>query len=299
MTTADYLESLQSDLSRTIEALDLEEGTNFTDIAQMAEDGDISTGGGGADLSDYFNDTISESLNTAPAGTKLIKKIPNNITVTSSSLAYAFRYFGITEAPALNTSSVTDMRYMFSNCASLTTVPQYNTTNVTQITRMFENCTSLTTIPLLDFSNVTTGTNVFDGCSALVNVPALDVGKLANLSWFFRLCSSLVECPQLDTSSATNFQMFFQDCSSLTTVPVLDTSKATNLNGFVYGCTSLSNDSLNNILKMCINATSYNGTKTLYYLFGNNNYSSYYPASTIQSLSNYSSFTSAGWSIGW
>lgn len=46
MTTSDYLESLQDDLSRTITALDLEDGTNFTDIADMAENGDIGTGGG-------------------------------------------------------------------------------------------------------------------------------------------------------------------------------------------------------------------------------------------------------------
>ena len=43
-TTSDYLESLQSDLDRITTALDLEEGTKFTDIAQMTEGGEISKG---------------------------------------------------------------------------------------------------------------------------------------------------------------------------------------------------------------------------------------------------------------
>lgn len=45
MTTADYLESLQDDLSRTITALDLDEGLTFTDIADKAEAGEIGGGG--------------------------------------------------------------------------------------------------------------------------------------------------------------------------------------------------------------------------------------------------------------
>jgi hypothetical protein len=64
-------------------------------------------------------------------------------------------------------------------------------------------------------------------------------------------------------------------------------------------CYNLSNDSINNILGMCANATLYNQTKTLKRLFANNDMSRYYPASTIESLSNYQDFIDAGWTIGW
>lgn len=56
-TTAEYLESLQNDLNRITTALDLEEGTNFTDIAQMSEDGDI----GGAEPNIFVQTTEPET----------------------------------------------------------------------------------------------------------------------------------------------------------------------------------------------------------------------------------------------
>ncbi len=46
MTTTDYLESLQEDLNKINTILELEEGTNFTNIANMVESGDITKGGG-------------------------------------------------------------------------------------------------------------------------------------------------------------------------------------------------------------------------------------------------------------
>ena len=48
MTTADYLESLQNDLETINTSLNLQEGTKFTDIADMAESGQITVGGGGS-----------------------------------------------------------------------------------------------------------------------------------------------------------------------------------------------------------------------------------------------------------
>lgn len=88
-------------------------------------------------------------------------------------------------------------------------------------------------------------------------------------------------------------QMFYE-CTSLTTVPLLNTSKATNVSGMFSGCTSLSNESLNNILAMCTNATSYTRTKTLKYIGLTST-----QATTCQSLSNYSAFTAAGWTTGY
>lgn len=60
---------------------------------------------------------------------------------------------------------------------------------------------------------------------------------------------------------------------------------------------AMNDDSLNNILKMCINvSSSYSRAKTLYELgLKSNNY----PASRIQALSNYNDFITAGWSIGY
>lgn len=59
-------------------------------------------------------------------------------------------------------------------------------------------------------------------------------------------------------------------------------------------CSSLSNESLNNILEMCINATSYTGTKTLKQIGLTSS-----QATTCQSLSNWNDFVTAGWTTGY
>lgn len=84
----------------------------------------------------------------------------------------------------------------------------------------------------------------------------------------------------------------FSNCSNLVNIPILDFSNVTGLNKTFKGCVSLSNDSLNNIMQMCINATSYTGTKSLDYIG--------IPSqiiNNVKNLPNYQAFLSAGWTI--
>ena len=50
----------------------------------------------------------------------------------------------------LDTSKVTNMRYMFYSCSSLTTIPQLDTSNVTNMRYMFSYCRSLKTIHMVN-----------------------------------------------------------------------------------------------------------------------------------------------------
>ena len=59
-------------------------------------------------------------------------------------------------------------------------------------------------------------------------------------------------------------------------------------------CPNLSDESLNNILAMCKNATSYTNTKTLAYIGLTSA-----QATKCTTLSNYSTFTAAGWTTGY
>ena len=68
------------------------------------------------------------------------------------------------EVIGANTSSVTDMRYMFQNCTSLTSVPLFDTSKAKDTRYMFRECTSLTSVPLFDTSSVTDMRDMFDGC---------------------------------------------------------------------------------------------------------------------------------------
>ena len=201
----------------------------------------------------------------------------------------------ITEISAqLDTSSVTDMSYMFDSCTNLTTIPLLDTSKVTNMENMFINCTSLTTIPLLDTSSVNDMRYMFDSCTNLTTIPLLDTSKVTTMQFMFNNCENLTTIPLLDTSNVGNMPYMFNNCTSLTTVPQLDTSSVINMNRIFNNCTSLSDESLNNILVMCKNAVKITSNKTLKYLGLTSE-----QATKCTTLSNYSAFTAAGWTTGY
>lgn len=112
-------------------------------------------------------------------------------------------------------------------------------------------------------------------------------------STYNSVVSNIKEVPLIDISALTSITSFFQDFKSLETVPVLDTSHITNMSNMFTRCWALSDESLDNILQMCINATSYTSTKTLYAIGIR---STNYPAERIQALPHYQDFINAGWS---
>lgn len=79
MTTADYLESLQNDLTILKTSLDLDEGTNFTDIAEMAQGGEITKGGG------TTINTISDLNNVVTSYNNKLTTMVNNYSAYSQN----------------------------------------------------------------------------------------------------------------------------------------------------------------------------------------------------------------------
>ena len=153
----------------------------------------------------------------------------------------------------------------------------------------------LTEAPTLDTSIVTHFTNMFNGCSSLTTVPLYDLSNAITASYMFYGCSSLISIPEFNTSNITDMSYMFNNCSSLTTIPILNTSKVTTMNSMFSYANNLSNDSLNNILAMCINVTSaYTRAKTLKEIgISRNN------ATKCTNLSNYQAFLNAGWTTGY
>lgn len=127
--------------------------------------------------------------------------------------------------------------------------------------------------------------------SWLTNVDISNVTSMGNL---FYSCSQLTVVPVLNTSNVTSMNQLCYACTRLTTVPALNTSKVTDMANMFYNCSRLTNTSLNNILAMCIGATSYTGTKTLKKIG-----LSQTQAETCQTLSNWNAFVAAGWSTGY
>ena len=200
----------------------------------------------------------------------------------------------LTTIPLLDTSNVTTMYGMFHHCTSLTTIPLIDTSSVTNMESMFNTCTSLTAIPLLNTSNVTNMYEMFRDCTSLTTIPQLNTSNVTNINSMLFNCTSLTTIPLIDTSNATNMSDMFHYCSSLTTIPLLNTGNVTNMYDTFNGCTSLTNDSLNNILAMCTNATKITSNKTLRYIGLTQT-----QATTCSTLSNYQAFTNAGWTTGY
>lgn len=143
----------------------------------------------------------------------------------------------------------------------------------TNLQSKFQNDTTVEIFPLVDCSNVTNMISMFNNCSNLKTLPLLNTENVTNMAYMFGACRKLKNIPQFNTS------------------------KCINLNNFVVNVgESLTNESLNNILAMCINVddNNYIGTKTLSAIGLTSA-----QATVCQGLSNYQDFLDAGWTTGY
>ena len=167
----------------------------------------------------------------------------------------------------------------------------------TTLSRKFQYDYNIIFMPLVNTSNATLMTSMFNGCYNLMTIPLLNTSNVQGMSGMFQNCYGLNEIPLLNTSNVTNMASMFSGCKILKTLPLLNTSKVTNMSGMFYDCPQLTNESLDNILQMCINAISYTGTKNLTTLNLDN--ATIYPVSRIEALPHYQDFIDAGWTIGY
>ncbi len=145
----------------------------------------------------------------------------------------------ITFSKDIDTSNVTNMSRMFSNCYALTAldVTGFNTNNVTNMCMMFYACQSLTSLELSNFdtSNVTSMDMMFRDCRALTSLDLsnFDTSQLIYMSQMFLGCSSLtsLNLSNWDTSNVTRMEGTFRECTKLTSLDLssFDTSKVTDM----------------------------------------------------------------------
>ena len=147
----------------------------------------------------------------------------------------------------------------------------------------------------MDIQSYLLGKNASGGGSGSNNNTFVDTSKTYDSGYGIK--SLITSIDKIDISNMQDIGALFSGCKNLVNLPILNTSKAPNMYGMFQNCTSLSNQSLNNILIMCINATSYTGTKTLKQLGISS--SKYYPVSRIEALPSYQDFIDAGWTIGY
>lgn len=126
------------------------------------------------------------------------------------------------EIANLDTSNITVMGEMFSNCTSLThlDLSGFDTSKVTGMYSMFTGCSQLTTLNLsgFDVSKVTNMYAMFDNCQKLttLNLTVFDTSKVTNMHSMFYYCRRLSNIPKLNASNAINVYNVFYECRLLT-----------------------------------------------------------------------------------
>lgn len=155
----------------------------------------------------------------------------------------------ITGIENLNTSSVTDMSYMFNMCFELTSInaKTFDTSNVTNMGSMFSSCVKLSTLDVSNFdtSSVTNMSNMFYGCEALplVDVLFFMTDRVTNMKYMFSGCRSMesIDLENFNTENVTDMGGMFADCGALKTLDVsnFNTKNVENMSGMFSGCKTL------------------------------------------------------------
>ena len=158
----------------------------------------------------------------------------------------------------VDTSNVTDMSSMFSNCLNLASldVSRFNTSGVLNMYGMFSMCQNLLSLDICSFntSYVTNMGNMFNYCQKLtsLNVSGFNTSSVTNMANMFNGCNSLtnLDVSNFDTSKVSNMTNMFSNCDKLTSLNLsnFNTSNVTDMSYMFYRCyflTSLDLSSFN------------------------------------------------------
>ena len=151
---------------------------------------------------------------------------------------------------SFNTSNVEDMYGMFLYDQYLNDLEfgnNFNTSKVTNMKFMFGICASLTSLDLsgFDTSNVRTMYGMFTECASLqiLNVKNFNTSKVEDMSGVFSGCANLtgLDLTRWNTSNTTTMYYMFTGCSNIVTLDLssFDTSKVTNMANMFYSCDKL------------------------------------------------------------
>ena len=155
-----------------------------------------------------------------------------------------------------NTSKVTDMSGMFSECHQLEELDlsSFDTTNVTNMSKMFRDDSSLKSLDISSFdtSNVTDMVDMFDWCFGLteLDLSNWNTSKVTNMGGMFFNCNGLesLDISSFDTTNVTNMSSMFTNNYKLKELDLshFNTSKVTRMTNMFSGCKELESLNISN-----------------------------------------------------
>ncbi len=175
-------------------------------------------------ISKIDGENLSWDISSAKNKTVMARLVPN-ADDTATNILYIQGNGGVV--------ANYDSSYLFYNFSKLTEIENINlldTSEVTNMNSMFSNCSRLTSLDLSDFdtSQVTDMNYMFNSCSSLtsIDVSNFDTSKVTSMRTMFNNCSNLtyLDLSSFITSNVTDMLFMFQSCGKLTKI---DFRKAT------------------------------------------------------------------------
>ena len=149
----------------------------------------------------------------------------------------------------LITSDVTEMKYMFAMCSSLTSldVSEFDTKKVTDMKSMFQGCSSLSRLDVSGFNTekVTNMSGMFQDCNNLtnLNISGIKTTNVEDMHQMFMGCNHLsaIDLSGFQTDKVTDMNSMFYNCNSLNDLNVsgFNTENVTDMSSMFYKCSSL------------------------------------------------------------
>lgn len=155
-------------------------------------------------------------------------KIINNSKITDMSYMF-FNYYGNKiDLSEFDTTGVTNMKKMFSNCGKVREfdLRNFDTSEVKDMQEMFSRCLDAENIDLSSFSThrVTNMRRMFFNCTDIkeLDVSSLNTESVTDMSEMFASCFELqkLDLRNFDTSNADTLEEMFTFCTSLTDLDI-------------------------------------------------------------------------------
>ena len=257
----------------------------------------------GVDINEYFKDTISTGNSSIGGWANSILKFRSPLTVDGTSASHMFTNYPLETIPEINTSNITNMEYMFSDCANITNIPQLNTSKVKTMYQMFTRCYKLSDIPSLNTDNVENMSQMFNYCRSLTKVKVnYNTSKVTTMYQMFAYCSGLQELDisNFDMSNTTTLQEMFYNSPNLEKLilPNLHTNKnersARGMFSRLEKITSLDLTTLNNSYSTMYMFDNCKSLKTLSAINCDKNYQCMNTFNYTQGLENFGGMINLG-----
>ena len=159
-----------------------------------------------------------------------IKVVWNAPPTSCSNMFNGIQEIKSIDLSEFDTSNVSDMSFMFSECINLEELNLKNLkiSSVTSLASMFKSCINLKEIDLsnLDASSVTTMSGMFSSCTSLtyINFSNIELGSLKDMSYLFNQSESLsrINLSNLNTETVETMSHMFSGCQQLKSLDLSD-----------------------------------------------------------------------------